>query len=366
MMPGADVDTPDRPYSRHTLYGLNVFLNAFAQQFPLLLGYRQQDYMNGNVRAPLLTALEGVLEVAREETAALRLEEMRWSDEALDVKVAVENLTGHNLPSGVGFRRLFIELTVLDEQENVLWASGRTNDIGVILEGTTDKPLPTEFWQPGADGLPFQPHHQVITSPGQAQIYEEATQNSSLDFTSSFLHRYWEIKDNRLRPTGWNPARVPDPKLGAEYGNATEPGDGPSRHWWPKPARNVRYRNPKYPAIERYTDTKGDPEYDIAAHRAGGLPGTDSLVYRIRLSPEQRRAVKKVRVTLYSQSAPPHYLKERFVHASKAGAERRAATQLHYMAGHLNTDAKAADGRAYLAGYKLRVGQSVEQAPPPP
>lgn len=366
MMPRADVDIPDRPYSRHKLYGLNVFLNAFAQQFPLLMGYRQQDYMNGRVRAPLLTALETVLQVAREETAALRLEEMRWNGEDLDVKVTVENLGGHNLPSGVGFRRLFIELTVLDEQDKMLWASGRTNDVGVILEGTTDTPLPTEFWQPGGDGLPFQPHHQVITSSGQVQIYEEATQNSSLAFTSSFLHRYWEIKDNRLRPRGWNPARVPNAKLREEYGNATEPGDGPDRHWWPKPARNVRYRNPKSPAMERYTDTKGDPDYDIVAHRAGGLPGTDSLIYRIRLSPERRRTVKKVHVTLYSQSVPPHYLKERFVHASKAGAERRAATQLYYMAGHLNTDAKAEDTSAYLAGYKLRVGRSVEQATPSP
>ncbi len=361
LLPAEEVDIPERPYNRHKLYGLNVFLNAYVQQYPLLIGYRQQDFMNGNVKAPLLTALESVLEVAAKETATVGLDRVKWTPEGLEAAVTVKNLGGHSLPSGVGFRRLFLEVLVLDGSGQALWASGRTNEIGVILQGTTEEALPTEFWKPGPDGLPFQPHHQVITNEGQAQIYEEVTQNSSLEFTSSFLHRYWELKDNRLRPQGYTPAWVQDPARREEYGDATRPGKGPERHWWPKPTKVERYRNPVYPAIERYTDTKGDPDYTLADHPKG-LPGTDSLVYRMRLSPEQRAAAKQVRVTLYSQSAPPHFLKERFEYAAKPGAERRAATQLYYMAGHLNTDALGPDGKPYLKGYKLRVGQSVVQA----
>lgn len=360
MLPAKEVDIPERPYNRHALYGLNAFLNAFAQQFPLLLGVRQQDFMNPYVVAPLITARESVLDVARSQTADVTAK-LEWKGDILEAAVTVQNQGGHNLPSGVGFRRLIIEVLVLDDQGKAVWASGRTNDIGAILEGTSDRVLPTEFWNKGPDGLPFQPHHQVIEREDQAQIYEEITQNSSLDFTSSFIHRYWEIKDNRLRARGWDPAKVKDEKRREEYGDATSPGRGPHQHWWPKP-KPVKYKNPKAPAIEKYTDTALDPDYDLALHQGTGLLGSDSLLYRIRLSPGAKARAKTVRVTLYSQSAPPNYLQERFQKASEKGAEKMAASRLYYMAGHLNTSAPAADGKPYLDGYRIRVGKPAEAA----
>jgi len=201
----------------------------------------------------------------------------------------------------------------------------------------------------------------VITSGSQVQIYEEATQNASMQFTSSFLHRYWGIKDNRLRPRGWNPARVEDAERREEYEEATKPGTGPEQLGWPRPAQPKSYRNPRYPALEKYTDTRGDSDYELGAHGGKGLPGTDSLVYRVSLSEEQRAAARTVRVRLYSQSTPPHYLKERFDKAAAKGAEKSAAQRLYYMAGHLNTEAEAEDGKPYLSGYKLQVGRSAEQ-----
>src|SRR6185369_7695308 len=33
-------------YARHSLHGLNVFLNQFFQQFPLILGIQQIDFMS--------------------------------------------------------------------------------------------------------------------------------------------------------------------------------------------------------------------------------------------------------------------------------------------------------------------------------
>jgi len=365
LLPGKDVDLPQRPYNRHTLYGLNVFLNAYAQQYPLLLGIRQQDYMNPNVTAPLLTGLSSVLEVADQETAEATVGELAWNGDELSAQVTVRNLSGHSLPSGVGFRRLFLEVEVLGAKDEVLWASGRTNDIGMILKGTTSEPLPTESFQAGRDGLPFQPHRQVITDEDQVQIYEELTQTSSLQFSTSFLHRYWTIKDNRLRPTDWNPANVADPALRREYVDATRPGTGPERNWWPVP-KQEKYKNTAYPAIDRYTDTQGDPDYDIAAHPRTGLPGTDKVTYRMRLSPAAKTGARRVRVTLYSQSTPPYFLKQRFVVAAENGAERTAAQRMYYMAGHLNTSTTAPDGRSYLSGFRLQVGRTVFGAVPSP
>jgi hypothetical protein len=358
LLPAKEVDLPSRPYRRHKMYGLNVFLNAYAQQYPLLLGIRQQDYMNPNVTAPLVTGLESALEVARDETAEVTVGAPAWRGDELTAQVTVRNLGGHSLPSGVGFRRAFLEVAVLGAADEVLWASGRTNAVGMILAGRTEAPLPTELLKPGRDGLPFQAHRQVVTDEDQAQIYEEINQTSSLQISSSFLHRYWTLKDNRLRPTGWDPAKVADPALREQYAEATQPGTGPERHWWPKPKQPMRYRNPASPAIERYTDTLRDPDYERAAHPKTGLPGSDQVTYRMRLSPEDRRAARRVRVTLYSQSTPPYFLKERFAAAAAPGAERSAAQRMYYISGHLNTAAKAPDGTPYLSGYRLQVGRA--------
>jgi len=365
LLPGKDVDLPKRPYSRHKLYGLNVFLNAYAQQYPLLLGIRQQDYMNPNVTAPLVTGLASALEVARKETAEVALGGLAWAGDELSAQVTVRSLTGHALPSGVGFRRLFLEVVVLGAADQVLWASGRTNEVGMILQGTTATPLPTESFQAGRDGLPFQPHRQVVTGEDQVQIYEELTQTSSLQFSSSFLHRYWTLKDNRLRPAGWDPANVADSALRAEYADATRPGTGPERNWWPAPAP-ARYQNPAYPAIARYTDTLGDPDYDLAAHPKTGLPGADQVTYRMHLSPAAKRDARRVRVTLYSQSTPPYFLQQRFAAAAAPGAERTAAQRMYYMASHLNTAATGPDGTPYLSGFRLQVGHAAVGAVPAP
>jgi hypothetical protein len=365
LLPGKDVDLPKRPYNRHTLYGLNVFLNAYAQQYPLLLGIRQQDYMNPNVAAPLVTGLASALAVARQETAEVRVGALAWSGDELSAQVTVRNLAGHSLPSGVGFRRLFLDVEVFGAAGEVLWASGRTNEVGLILKGTSDEPLPTESFQAGRDGLPFQRHRQVVTDEDQVQIYEELTQTSSLGFSSSFLHRYWTIKDNRLRPAGWNPANVADAALRREYVDATRPGTGPERNWWPVPKQEA-YRNPAYPAIDRYTDTLGDPDYAIAAHAQSGLPGIDQVTYRMRLSAAAKLGARRVRVTLYSQSTPPYFLKQRFVAAAAQGAERTAAQRMYYLAGHLNTAAKAPDGKPYLAGFRIQVGGAAEMTVPAP
>jgi hypothetical protein len=263
------------------LMGINLFTLSMFQQSPDTLGIRSTDYMYSSGVQPLVNAGLSAQELARNQSARLTVERVRRTGDALEVAVRVENLAGHRLPSGVGFRRAFIELAVTGGRET-LWASGRTNALGVILRGTTNEALPTEFWQPGPDGLPFQPHHQLISSQEQVQIYEEVTQNASLEFTSSFLHRYWELKDNRLRPQGYTPMWVQDPTRRQEYAAATRPGQGPEQHWWPKPAKPERYRNPASPAIASYTDTKGDPDYTLAVHPKG-LPGTDSLVFNLKL-----------------------------------------------------------------------------------
>jgi hypothetical protein len=57
----------------------------------------------------------------------------------------VTNRAGHKLPSGVGFRRAFLEFAVLDAGGQVLWASGRTDGAGRDRR-PAGEPIAGELW----------------------------------------------------------------------------------------------------------------------------------------------------------------------------------------------------------------------------
>ena len=129
-------------YARHTLHGLNLFLNQMFQQFPLLLGERQVDPMAGVTPTPaLIHGADSMIEFAQQETARIDMSDPAIIEGALQVTATVTNKTGHYLPSGVGFRRLFLEFVVLNAKGKILWASGRTNKLGAIVKGTSKKNL---------------------------------------------------------------------------------------------------------------------------------------------------------------------------------------------------------------------------------
>jgi len=318
ILPAKDLALQERkPYARHTLYGLNVVLNAFFQQFPLLLGVRQVDAMTVGPTTPgLLTAREAALDFARNATADVHVDSARKEGSALSVRVTVTNKTGHHFPSGVEFRRAFLELLVLDAQGQLLWASGRTSSQGVILDGTTEQPLPSEFFLPGPDGQQaFQPHHEKITEGSQVQIYEALVKDASGRFTTSFLHRYEDVKDNRLRPVGWK-------------------ADGP-------------FHEQTHPIA-----TGNDADYS-----GPELLGQDTVTYEVTLPPELLEQAHNVQATLYYQATPPYYLMQRFASAA-AGPLKKDTERLYYMASQLDVSAPDASGQSYLTDWKLRVATS--------
>jgi len=254
-------------FSRHTLLGINLFTLAMFQQFPDTLGIRSTDYMYGAGVQPLVNAGMNGLDLARNQSARVHVQSVRTVRDSLEVTVRVENLAGHRLPSGVGFRRAFIELAVVGGRDT-LWASGRTNGLGVIVRGTSNEQLRTEFFdRPVAAGGVFQPHYETITRDDQVQIYEELVRDPEGWLTTSFIALDSVVKENRLQPRGW--------RRGGPFWEVTAP-HGES-------ARDQDYWNSK---------------------------GEDRLVYRI---PRSRvRGATDVRATLYYQALPPYYLAQRF------------------------------------------------------
>jgi hypothetical protein len=320
-LPDEDITlTPRTEYGRHALHGLNLFLNQMFQQFPLILGSRQVDPMSGTAPVPsLIAGANSMIDFAQQETAAIEVESTAIVDGTLEVMVKVTNKAGHFLPSGVGFRRMFLEFVVLDERGSALWASGRTNALGFIVKGTTSQVLPSE--QPiQFPNAPFQPHYQVIDREDQVQIYQELVKDSGGALTTSFLRRFMTVKDNRLRPEGFDPSFFADnpsefiQELAIVHGQAAD-----------------------------------DPYYTDPT-----LTGADVITYRVPWQGQIANKAARVRVTLYNQSIPPSYLQQRFRDANRGPQADDEIRRLYYITSHLNTDEiEDIGGRKVLKDWKL-------------
>jgi hypothetical protein len=338
-LPARDIDLRERDnFAKHTLVGLNLFLTKMAQQFPQMLGIRTEDPMLPAKRGitPLATTEQAILEQAAHRTADIGIAAVTRDAAALSARVTVANKAGHKFPSGVSFRRAFIEFSVLDNDGKVLWSSGRTNAAGVIVD---DKgaPIAGELWwtpdcsariEPAARA--HQPHFQVVSRQDQAQIYEElpaAPADVSAPvcgphakpagaLTTSFLSICARVKDNRLLPHGFLP-------LAQRIKIAGALGAGPDLAEDVAPV-----------AVD------GDPDY-----RDGG---GDSVVYRIPLA-ELHGTPASVRATLYYQATPPYFLQDRFCTSKDHDTSR-----LYYLAGKLDVAATP------IRDWKLQIGASAQ------
>ena len=329
-LPAADIDlSPRSPYGQHELVGLNVFLLKMFQQFPDVLGIRinNPSGLPGSV-APLVTTEQRMLDQALNATAAIKVKPS-WdaSRKTLTAQVEVENKTGHKLPSGVSFRRAFIALEVLDKDGNTLWASGRTNDAGVIVDEKNQPIAGEHWWKPDCSArIPaseqrWQPHYQKITQQDQAQIYQDLSKDKQGFLTTSFLSIDDEVKDNRLLPHGFLP-RADRLKISRALGDTT-PLDS-------QVDENLAT------AVES-KGVNGDKDYE-----EGGFDNLTYVISNLAGSPAT------IRVTLYSQSTAPYFLQDRFCVAPDGPDTQR----LYFLAGHLNLDGTEADG------WKLRIVQN--------
>jgi len=347
-------------FARHQLQGLNVSLLEIFRQYMKgfssngssmlandILGVRQNDYMSGE--DDLSTAIDAFVEQAQNATATVALSPVTVSNQKLIADVLVTNNTGHRLPSGVGFRRAFVELKVVDNSNGqTVWCSGCTNELGVITDGGSaqSKRLPSELFDVYTDGskpanhdyptpcnnnyLPgvnpqyYQPHYYwdmekgsglAITRQDQVQIYEELNLNNNCALTTSFIRRDYQLKDNRLLPLGWTSTGPlkPDktPYIPEAYLHETHP-----------------------------VKVEGDPAY------ANGS-GTNVLRYEVPLNGLNPNNLT-VTATLYYQSIPPYYLNDRFKEAPDGPATKR----LYYLASNLQTKATA------IENWKFKIAGS--------
>lgn len=266
-------------YKRHELLGANGFLLQMFRK-PMnqegnneILGVRLADYMTG-LTTDLDAASNNVVQQAQNVTASVEISKWEVLADTLIVEVTVTNKAGHRFPSGVGFRRAFLELQATINGK-AFFSSGTTNDRGQITD-FSGQVLPTESFTGGK----YQPHfsqRNPIQTSDQVQIYEELTQNAEHQFTTSFTRRDFDIKDNRLPPIGWSIEGPADLKIPEPYLHATLP----------------------------VGDALKDPAY-----LAG--KGQSIVRYKIPLPAGANAGNIHIDVNLYSQSMPPYFLADRY------------------------------------------------------
>lgn len=286
-------------YRRHELLGTNGFLLQMFEK-PVndagnneVLGVRLPDYMTG-LTTDLAAASNNLVQQAQDSTATVEISKWEIDGDKLIAEVTVSNEAGHRFPSGVGFRRAFLDFEATVNGKP-FFSSGATNDKGLITD-FAGHVLPTEFFKDGA----FQPHFSQsnpIRTSDQVQIYEELMQNADHQFTTSFTRRdFTNIKDNRLLPIGWSPTGPPDLKIPEPYLHATMP-EG---------------------------DAASDPVY-----LAG--KGQSIVRYEIKLPDGANAGNINATVNLYIQTLPPYFL------ADRDQTKTPATARLQYLANSLGT-----------------------------
>ena len=187
---------PRQPYGRHTLVGGNAFMTRLLRDNAEALGISAP-------KAAFEASLTAIQKMLREQTARVTIGETTRQEQTLRIPVSIQNLCGHKFPTAYPSRRTWLQVSVYAADDTLVFASGRFNSQGQLLDAAGNV-LASEL-----AGGPIQPHVDQIQSGDQVQVYETVMGNTEGRPTFYLLHGSTFLKDNRLLPQGWQ-AEHPD------------------------------------------------------------------------------------------------------------------------------------------------------------
>ncbi|NNJ92031.1 MAG: hypothetical protein HKP55_10170, partial [Gammaproteobacteria bacterium] len=142
-----------------------------------------------------------------QDSVTLEILSANVTDGILEVKLKLTNNSGHKTPTSYPSRRMWLNFKVIDSSSDIIFESGALNADGSIAEADNDR-----------DQSQIEPHHDLISSSSQVQIYEAMMGNTDNATTYTLLRAAKYLKDNRLTPKGFDKISVPA-KV-AVYGDA--------------------------------------------------------------------------------------------------------------------------------------------------
>jgi hypothetical protein len=167
------------PYAYHTMTGANVSMLSILRDNIDELGINASG-------AQFDSSIARTRSILETQTVALSENHVVYSDSAM-IDIKLENLTGHKLPTGIPIRRMWLHFRATDGLGNTVFESGNWDQLGEVV---------------GLDAG-YEPHHNVVTEPGQVPIYETIMDDSQGNLTWTLLSAAGYRKDNRLPPMGF-------------------------------------------------------------------------------------------------------------------------------------------------------------------
>ncbi|MEJ2330839.1 MAG: multiheme c-type cytochrome [Gammaproteobacteria bacterium] len=119
-------------------------------------------------------------------------------DDEAEIRLRLTNNSGHKAPTSYPSRRMWLHVRVTDSNGQVVFESGKINADGSIAGADND-----------SDSSRIEPHHDLITSDDQVQIYESVMGDTDGNVTFTLLRAAYYLKDNRLTPLGFDKDQVP-------------------------------------------------------------------------------------------------------------------------------------------------------------
>ena len=182
--------------SRHVFRGGNFFM--------LRMLNRYRDEL-GVVALPqeMELAASRTAEHLRTATATIEIGGVGVGGGRLEATVTVRNQAGHKFPTAYPSRRAWLRLAITNSWGDLVFESGAFSPDGRVIGDDHD-----------ADPTRYEPHHTVITSPDQVQVYQAVMADGEGAVTTGLMSAHEWVKDNRILPDGFDPARA-DPRVRA-------------------------------------------------------------------------------------------------------------------------------------------------------
>jgi hypothetical protein len=170
---------------RHTFVAANFFMLR-------MLNLYRKDLSVAALPTEMTAASERTVAFLQSETARVSIPSIDLVSGSLQVRVMVQNLSGHKLPTAYPSRRAWLHVVVRDGKDNKVFESGALHADGSIEGNDNDE-----------DPARFEPHYREITKSDQVQIYEPILKDSGGHVTTGLLSAVGYLKDNRLLPSGF-------------------------------------------------------------------------------------------------------------------------------------------------------------------
>lgn len=170
---------------RHTFVAANFFILR-------MLNLYRKDLSVSALPTEMTAASERTVTFLQSATARVSIPSIDLVSGSLQVRVLVENLSGHKLPTAYPSRRTWLHVLVRDSKDNKVFESGALHADGSIEGNDNDE-----------DPARFEPHYREITKSDQVQIYEPILKDSAGHVTTGLLSAVGYLKDNRLLPSGF-------------------------------------------------------------------------------------------------------------------------------------------------------------------